>query len=300
MHSYGRRAARRGFTLLEVLLASAIAGTILYGLYLAIDVHLRFADAGRNTVEEATLARSLMARIASDVTPCVGQPDPGRFRQTSTPAATSPTTPTTPTSGTGGMNTGTGGMTGMTDMSSMEMEGEGTGEAVIDLSRAFVGDTSGMTMFISRVPRQADPSSTNSAETAQVASDQRLVVYWICEQGGLARQEIPVSTGNTATAPLARGTANENNFIIAKEVTRLELSYFNGTDWMASWDGNQLGPDNQTPLGPPLAVAIVIDIELPGSYGGEPRRRTYRHVVAIPTANGPAQQQPPDADTMEP
>ena len=35
------RTSRRGFTLLEVLLASAIGLLILYSLYQAIDLHLR-------------------------------------------------------------------------------------------------------------------------------------------------------------------------------------------------------------------------------------------------------------------
>src|SRR5436190_24364345 len=74
------RSARRGFTLLEVLLASSLGLLILYGLYLAIDLQLRFAESGRSAVEQATLARSLLSRISADVAPCVGLVDPSRYR----------------------------------------------------------------------------------------------------------------------------------------------------------------------------------------------------------------------------
>jgi len=66
-----------------VTLASAIGLMIMYGLYLAISVQLKFAEAGRYAVEQATLARSLTARIANDITPSIGMPDPSRFRQPS-------------------------------------------------------------------------------------------------------------------------------------------------------------------------------------------------------------------------
>src|SRR5438105_831956 len=75
-----RPAARAAFTLLEVLLASAIGLLILYGVYLAINIQLRYAESGRAQVEQATLARSLVARISGDITPSVGQPDPSRYR----------------------------------------------------------------------------------------------------------------------------------------------------------------------------------------------------------------------------
>ena len=169
----------------------------------------------------------------------------------------------------------------------------GTEDMGVDFSRDFIGDTNGMTVFVSRVPRRSSPSSTNPVEEAQISSDQRLVVYWICDGGGLARQEIAVATGNTNSVPLARGTGNEKDYIIAPEVVRFELSYFDGQEWQPVWDGTEPIPDSQgnnLPKGPPLAVAVVMEIETPGPSGSEPRRRVYRHVIAIPTANGPTQQ----------
>src|SRR6185312_10041374 len=91
------RTSRRGFTLLEVLLASAIGLLILYSLYQAIDLHLRFAEAGRTVVEESTLARSVLSRISADIAPCVGLVDPSRYRgqQGSSTSSAQTTTDTT-------------------------------------------------------------------------------------------------------------------------------------------------------------------------------------------------------------
>src|SRR5262245_17795316 len=85
------RTPRRGFTLLEVILATSIGLIIMYALYLAIDVSLRFSEAGREVVEHATISRSLAARISSDIAPCVGIPDPSRYRGKNAAATTTPT-----------------------------------------------------------------------------------------------------------------------------------------------------------------------------------------------------------------
>src|SRR6476659_5211869 len=109
------RSNRRGFTLMEVLLSSAIGLFILYGLYLAIDMNLRFTESGRMVVEQGTLTRSLTARISADLTPCVGLPDPSRYKQKSSSSgsgqgngqgATQPATSgaTQPTTGSGSTN----------------------------------------------------------------------------------------------------------------------------------------------------------------------------------------------------
>ena len=75
---------RGGFTFLEVILATAIGLLILVGVYQAIKTQLKVAESGRDAIERATLARSLMARISSDVAPCVGLPDPARYRTSAT------------------------------------------------------------------------------------------------------------------------------------------------------------------------------------------------------------------------
>jgi len=277
---------RAGFTLLEVLLASAISALILTGLYMAIRSQVELAEVGRSAVERAVVARSVLLRLTQDVAPSVGLPDPGRFRSTDTGAAslggTTPTTGTTtdPASGMGsGMGTGTG----------MEEVPEGEEmTATIDLVRSFVGDAQTLQVWVSRVPRK---STSAKMDETTVVSDQRLVLYWLAgassdNSRGLARQEIPVTTASAQDVRPAIGTADEVNYILAKEVTKLEFSYFDGTSWLGSWDGRSLGEDMKTPIGPPMAIQVLMEVTTPGRSGEEPVKRTYRHVIAIPTANG--------------
>src|SRR6266849_6293082 len=61
------RPRRPGFTLLEVMLAAAIGVLLMAGLYTALNLTLSHAQAGREKVEQSTIARSLFNRINSDV-----------------------------------------------------------------------------------------------------------------------------------------------------------------------------------------------------------------------------------------
>ncbi|MBX9582404.1 MAG: prepilin-type N-terminal cleavage/methylation domain-containing protein, partial [Gemmataceae bacterium] len=61
------RAGRPGFTLLEVLLASAIAILLLGALYFAMDVTLRRTQDGREMVEVDNLARAAFHRMGVDL-----------------------------------------------------------------------------------------------------------------------------------------------------------------------------------------------------------------------------------------
>ncbi|MBI1917873.1 MAG: hypothetical protein HYS12_24525 [Planctomycetes bacterium] len=286
-----RACVRPAFTLLEVTLASAIGLLIMYGLYLAISVQLKFAEAGRYAVEQATLARSLTARIANDITPSVGMPDPSRFRQSSqsgqsgqsgaggtTPSSGSTTPSTTTPSSTTPSGTTSTSTTTTTDSNGVPVQ-------------ALYGDASSLRVYVSRVPPVlGGGSSGGTTGELAIKSDQRVIEYWVTNNGGLARQEIAVVTASADNLPLARGTGNEGQYVIAPEVTGVEFSYFDGTDWQTSWDSTALGSDNMTPLGPPLAVAVLLEITTPATAERAERVQRYRHVVAIPTANGLPQQ----------
>src|SRR5258708_3414418 len=73
--------ARPAFTLLEMMLAASITVLLLAALYVAVDLQLRHAATARDLVEETTLARTLLNRVANDIEPGLGTPDPIRFQQ---------------------------------------------------------------------------------------------------------------------------------------------------------------------------------------------------------------------------
>jgi hypothetical protein len=62
-----RRTQRGGFTLFELILAIALGATLLALIGTAINLYLMRVDADRTRVEEAQLARSVLAMIADDI-----------------------------------------------------------------------------------------------------------------------------------------------------------------------------------------------------------------------------------------
>src|SRR5438067_3265753 len=70
------RTFRKGFTLLEVLLAAAIGVLLMAALYVAMQVQLDHAQAGRNAVEQSLLVRALLRRMSNDITPSLAPPLP--------------------------------------------------------------------------------------------------------------------------------------------------------------------------------------------------------------------------------
>src|SRR5438445_4672391 len=90
-----RRNRRRGFTLLEVLLAAAIGVLLMAALYVAVEVQLNHARAGREAVEHSLLARALLRRMSNDIAPSLGAPLPNAA---ATPTSTSNPTTTSTTS----------------------------------------------------------------------------------------------------------------------------------------------------------------------------------------------------------
>ena len=61
------RPVRVGLTLLELMLAMALSGLILYGVGMAVDLHLRTLQQRRGIIEQARVARSIMRLISGDL-----------------------------------------------------------------------------------------------------------------------------------------------------------------------------------------------------------------------------------------
>jgi len=145
------------------------------------------------------------------------------------------------------------------------------------------GDSERVILWVSRISSDLSPLLTNQP----VASDLRRVTYWMASSGGLARQEIKLATSDDALVTVPPNIPDEANFVIADEVQSVTFRYFDGTAWQDSWDGTQTSSGSGSPMGPPLAVEITMVVATPSSQTGDTSNlKTYRHVVAIPTANG--------------
>src|SRR3954451_11710073 len=75
-----RRRKSSAYTLLEILLALAIAVVLLTAVYGAIGYQLRQAQAGRDAVGEAAVSRSILARVEGDVVCSLALCYPARYR----------------------------------------------------------------------------------------------------------------------------------------------------------------------------------------------------------------------------
>ena len=77
-----KRARRRpGFTLLELVLAMAIGMLLFVGLYVALDIHFGNAEAGRVIVDQSTVARAVLSRMANDISSNLGPYTPTKQQQ---------------------------------------------------------------------------------------------------------------------------------------------------------------------------------------------------------------------------
>jgi hypothetical protein len=150
------------------------------------------------------------------------------------------------------------------------------------------GDSSTLNLYLARVPREAIPTDPDVAP--QTVSDLRRVSWWMTDDG-LARQEVNVETSQDALDNLPPGLPDEEDYVVASEVKSLQFQYFDGTSWQDSWDCTTVGEDGVTPIGPPQAIRVTMEITTSGSgTGNGSRKKRYRHVVACVTANGTTQQ----------
>ncbi len=263
-----QRPLRVGYTLLEVVLSVALALILLAALYTAMDLELRQADIGRELVQQATVSRSIVQKMGTDITPALAPVMPVKASTTVDPTTGLAVDPAT--------------MTTEADAATMEALQESA-----PYIAGIVGEEKSITLFIARNgagnPKQ---DGMNVAPTGV-----RRVTYWMIE-GGLARQELTSIlnevTKSTKSGPdLTQG--DEMSYLFAEEVIDATFEYWDGASWATSWDGSQLGADNKTMIGPPLAVRVTLTLQLPPQNPREePIQKIIKHTFALQAAPGPA------------
>jgi prepilin-type N-terminal cleavage/methylation domain-containing protein len=255
--------ARRGYTLLEVVVAMAIALLLAAALYISLEVELKSIQSGRDVVAEAQLARGLLNRIAADVRACLAMPP-----KTSTGSGTGQSSPTpgqTPT----------------------EETGETPAPAPASSGNSYPGLSGGpndVTLHISMIPLtgQADLIANDRCDLRQVH------YVWDSTALVLTRQETALTQAAVNPEAAVDETTMEPvltaGHVLAREVTRLVFEYYDGQAqaWVPTWEG--------TSVGPPLAVRITLEFEPPTESIFVSRRRIgYVRVVAVPGAVIPEQ-----------
>ncbi|MCA9024401.1 MAG: prepilin-type N-terminal cleavage/methylation domain-containing protein [Planctomycetaceae bacterium] len=282
---------RRGFTLIEVLVALALTVVLLSAVYASINVSYQLSTAGREQMEQAQLVRALFRTIESDIRSVVFviQED---ATQTDEAAAEEDV--------------------------EVVIEKASPDEAFANESSGVFGDSQSLVLHISRPSRIV--GQTTDSPTSH--SDLAAVNYFLAVRGasGLAGQVAQAAyDGSLLDAPRAGTvtgltrlegdrllvqhasetgdleTLSTHARILAPEVVSLNFAYWNGLEWTDSWDTIVEGQ-------PPSAIAITLgivtaeqDIDGVGakSFSDHIRTtsrvndvlpKTYRHVVTLPNA----------------
>ena len=129
-------------------------------------------------------------------------------------------------------------------------------------------------------PGEADATGSASVTSLDPATQARI--------GGLVRQEIPRAMRNFAEKNGGSNVLESNAILLAPEVVRMEIRYFNGSEIGESWDMREL-------KSLPVAVEVRIWLRSPNatnepisaSYDAATLSETtheYRQVVYVPMA----------------
>ncbi|HEX3147104.1 MAG TPA: prepilin-type N-terminal cleavage/methylation domain-containing protein [Gemmataceae bacterium] len=297
-----RSTQRRGFTLLEVLLASALAVILMAALYVALDVQLRLADAGRESIEQATINRAITHRLEIDLSSGLGPVAPP-IDNSAKNSAKQLSGPGNGSSGAAsGTANGSSGMSGSASASANNSASAANSGSSTDTGAVTDATTSDSIPFQAGVIGTADQLVIYAARVSGLGkdiddtgektnpADARRVVYWLTDKG-LARQEIPWITSQdlqNSTDPYMEEGKEEKDYVIAEEVTKLQFEYWDGTSFTDTWDGRTLNTDGKTLKGPPMAIRVHFWLKVPGPNPGEMIEKEFRHTVMIRSAAGPA------------
>jgi prepilin-type N-terminal cleavage/methylation domain-containing protein len=308
---HGQAAYRRGFTLLEVLLALGLSVLLLAAMGLAIEFHLRLLDTGRAEVEQAQLARAILRRIADDLRNALqytpSAPSSSATSSSSSSSAAASSTSTTDSS--------------PTSESSDEsmLEDSQTADRTSNLANAtslpalpgIYGNDHELQIDVSRLPRldqmqtllSSEAASGSMSGTSSAASggmsDLRTVLYYAESSGsaalgpavsasgsGLQRRDMDRTTAALAVQQGESLQTQGKEEPMAPEVQEIQFRYFDGTEWVDTWDTTDRS-------GLPLAVQIGIWLAYPqnsrrraAAAAGEMSedRRMYQLMVHLPAA----------------
>ena len=316
-HQSALTSDRRGFTLLEVLLALAMSVLLIAGIYAAVNLYIRVTQDDATVLERSRVARAVFRQMTQDIQSVVFRVPETTESTDDTSDTVSESTSATDTSSTDSSSTST---------SDASLSTEGTTEivsvadnAMTSTSVGLIGDAAKLTIHISRPMRDMQYAAlADNAGVAARTSDLLSVTYFVADAnasglegatGQLAQQTSGEST-LTATGPqgLARlagdrlaieyadleadvdalATASQ---VLAPEVTSLAFRYFDGLTWQAEWDS--VSAERL-----PNAVEVTISLKriaseeerLANQFNSSARSRmdetleTRRHVISLPLA----------------
>ena len=292
-------AKRRAFTLIEILLALGLSVVLLAAVFTALDLYRQFSSAGRLDIERAQLARAILRKMELDIRSLV-------YRKPDSESSA------------GQGSTGSEDDEDSENENENDSENEDSITIeVVDPAEAYSKNNTGiygnlqtLVMHVNDPPRLSSLSSVAEGDAhGGRLSDLRSVAYFLAVPGsgglqglvgelaggagtdestgsrvqGLARLE-----GDRLSMTLADEQANLEPMagqteLLAKEINFLQYRYFDGTQWLESWDSVAVG-------GLPLAIEITIGFRPAAEQSsnaigdGDSKTSTdvYRLVVSLP------------------
>lgn len=301
--------SQRGFTLLEVLLASSLSVLILMALGGAIQFYLFQVTESQTSIEQAQLARAVMRRMETDLRSAIWKNEID-FSSVEALAADS-------ISGGAGDLAASAGIDPA--LAEDALAGANTQElatsGVLPTTIGLYGNAYELQVDISRIPRidEYDPQYTSfrSREIGDRPSDIKTVTYFLMQPGvsalghgtvgdagitetqfGLVRRELDRAVTQYALNNGDSAGLDASAEILAPEVSLVQFRYFDGFEWLEEWDSEAMG-------GLPMAVDVIIAIrdhdmtqalladgavEIPMEDASNPVGQVFRRLIRIPTA----------------
>ncbi|MED5446782.1 MAG: prepilin-type N-terminal cleavage/methylation domain-containing protein [Planctomycetota bacterium] len=297
-HSVCRKTAS-GFTLIEVLVAVAMALLLMTAVYSAIDMHWRYESAGQMELQRGQVARAVYAQLSMDIRSVqFAAPDPEEAAE-------------------------------LEDDEAATEDEDGEDLADIDAddllqtqSLGVFGTSTRLTLHVNKPvpPRLFSRVGGDDEENDLVLmeSEQRSVTWFLADLGGgdlegqaaarfvddpamiaaglvdndsaldgplgLARSEVDRLSGDIDAPAETDSTLADVAEFLAPEIDSLVFRYFDGVDWQDEWDSEALGAI-------PTAIEITIGFVPPSpddilqATASDAIPTSYRFVVALPVAD---------------
>lgn len=275
---------RTGLTLLELMLALALTAVLLGLIGMAVDVHLRMLDSRQARVERSQLARAILTRIATDLRSAI-QPSASASDMSSVEDLASSATSILDDSGADMADLSAAASDLGLDASGLTTDSTDIADSTtLPTSPGLYGNQYEMQVDISRIPRVDEFQQLTSPNPMggihDIPSDLKTVAYYVrqpgsavtpstqtigsdASEGGLVRRVLDRQVTLYASESGDVNSLNQYGDVLAPEVTAMELSYFDGMQWMTEWNSEEMG-------GLPLAVRITLSLrpEIPASSSG--------------------------------
>lgn len=318
-----RDESRTAFTLLELLLALGMTVVLLGVLFTALDLYWRFSLSGQEEVTRSQIARAVFNRMAEDMRSTIYRPKPktpsssdstttddsgdgtgtqnsgnqqsGNSQNNSTGSTSGQGTNQSQSgSGTGSTSSGSGSSTTTTPTEPMLLS-----DAYSSPALGVFGDESAIVMHVVK-PDRLMRGAADAAGSSFSSSDTKVVAYYLGDRGGSLATMFGLTTGSkpgltrASADRLSLSLAGTNSDLVmsasktdllAPEVETMSFSYFDGAEWLSTWDSEVEGRL-------PNAIGVSITFRAPTGSDTSMVSRTasamtdsFRIVITLPTAN---------------